>query len=223
MGLSSEPFFLLIIFMARKHFKQKQKQPCSRQHLQYGLCHCSCEIPKMRLETHLLPPINVVRREGNVFTGVSLSVTPQAMTGVPTWLGQDWDTPQERTWDQRPGKEPGTGVPNQKGPGTRDLEKSLGLAYPHMTLGQGYPQPGQDWGTHLAWTGVPPRLGLGYLPPPPPPPRQNNRVTTCYTVGGMVLAVTQEGLSCFKKSQIWSEQFSGVQVLRMRTVLQNYN
>ena len=38
----------------------------------------------------------------------------------------------ERTWDQRHGKEPGTGVCSQKGPGTRDLKKNLGLGYPRV-------------------------------------------------------------------------------------------
>ena len=71
---------------------------------------------------------------------------------------------------------------------------STGWGYP----GQGHP-PGQDR------TGVPPPpvLGLGYSPPPTlagsgvPPPhslprRQNNRASTCYTAGGMPLAVMQE-------------------------------
>ena len=43
---------------------------------------------------------------------------PLAGTGVP---------PREKTWDQRPGKKPGTGVPPWKGHGTRDLGKYLGL------------------------------------------------------------------------------------------------
>ena len=46
---------------------------------------------------------------------------------TPPWLGLVY--PWERTWDQRPGKEPGTGVPTQKGPGTIDLRKNMGLGY----------------------------------------------------------------------------------------------
>ena len=38
---------------------------------------------------------------------------------------QDWDSPLKRTWDQWPGKEPGTGVPSCKGPRTSDLGKNL--------------------------------------------------------------------------------------------------
>ena len=52
------------------------------------------------------------------------------------------------------------------------------LGYPW--LGPGYPP---------ATTGISHQLGLGYSPPPP---RQNSRACTCYAVGGMPLAVTQE-------------------------------
>ena len=46
------------------------------------------------------------------------------------------------------------------------------------------PQPGQDWGTPL--------------------PHQDSRVSTCYTAGGMTLAVTQEDfLVSFNKTVIY--------------------
>ena len=92
----------------------------------------------------------------------------------------------------------GTPVPN-RGRGT--LVPGGGYSCPGVLCqpGLGYPYPPLQ-----NRTGVPlARTGLGYSPPPSgqdrtgvpgytSPPNQINRVSTCYTVGGMPLAFTQE-------------------------------
>ena len=112
-----------------------------------------------------LPPTYVVRREDNVFTGVSLSVH-RGGTTVPGSFPGLWsqvlsgDTPV-----------PDRGYPclSWGYPSPSQVPPLLGLDYPH--LGLGYP-PGWDWGTPLH-------------------PR-DRRASTCYAAHSMPLAVRQE-------------------------------
>ena len=64
-----------------------------------------------------------------------LRSTPDTGPTTPPSYRPDWYPP-ERTWKPRPGKEPWTGYPSQKGPETRDLGKNLGLGYPPPPCGQ---------------------------------------------------------------------------------------
>ena len=68
-------------------------------------------------------------------------------------------------------------------------EWGMGVPPPPMSGLDGGTTPSRlDGGTPLSG------LGGGTTPPPPPPPirRQSSRVSTCYAVGGMPLAFTQE-------------------------------
>ena len=86
-------------------------------------------------------------------TPLGTGVPPCQDWGTPNWdwgtpSSQYWGTPSERSWDQRPGKEPGTGVSPGKSPGIRNLGNNLGLGY----------VPERNWTWDLD-------IGLGYLPP----------------------------------------------------------
>ena len=73
----------------------------------------------------------------------------------------------------------------------------LGQGVPTLDWGGGHPPWTWVGGTYLGW-GVPTLDGVGYNPPPPSklgnplPRRQNSIASTCYSVGGMPLAFTQE-------------------------------
>ena len=70
--------------------------------------------------------------------------------------------PPERTWDQRSGKEPGTGVPQGKDLGPETWERTWDWGIPHPGKGPGTRDQGKN-------------LGLGYTPSPPPPPVWTDR------------------------------------------------
>ena len=132
-------------------------------------------------------------REGNIYTWEWLSVhiagggtpsqvwlggphprsglggTPSQVGGVPPLTRSGWGIPPDLEW----------GTPRPK------------LGYPPGP-GTGYPPPPPGPGT-----GYPPRPETGYPPPDlgyPPP----STSSTWYMAGGMPLAFTQGGLSCFK-------------------------
>ena len=89
----------------------------------------------------------------------------------------------------------------------------MGVTY----LGRGVPT--LDGGRHLPWIGMVPTLGGGVVPGITPPPtqqagwgtplpigldrgtpwRQRSRASTCYAVGGMPLAFTQEDFLVYFK------------------------
>ena len=141
-----------------------------------------------------LPPAYIVRREGNVFTGVILSVhggrAPQSQV-LSLVYG---------TWSFSGGTHSQVlsgGVPQSQFWGTPALAGGM-----PPSLGQGYPH--WDWSTHQSGTGAPP-LRLGYtevspsrecVPPPTGYSPGDRRVNTYYTAGGMPSCGHAGGLSC---------------------------
>ena len=128
-------------------------------------------------------------RKGTVFIGVCLS----------TLVGGGLRTPsQVRTRG-------GTPIPSLDRGGTQDTPQTGG-GYPPSQYWMGYPQSGLDEGTPQIRTGCeylpPPHSGhdfMGYSPPsrpgmgyPSPIRRQSSKASTCYAVGRMPLAFTQE-------------------------------
>ena len=146
-----------------------------------------------------LPPAYVVRREGNVFTDVSLSVHTLGGTPVPGSFPGLWSqvlfgwVPQScPSWGGTPVLAgvvplswPGRIPQSQQGPKTGVPPRQDMTGVPPAGTGLWYPP---------VRTGVPPtRTGLPLTRTwVPIPPRQNSRASTCYATGGMRLAVTQE-------------------------------
>ena len=79
-------------------------------------------------------------------------VPPGQEWGIPPWSGlgyppdQDWGTAQKGSGTRDQGKNLGLGYP-QKGPGTRDLGKNLGLGTPRKDMGPETWERTWDWGT----------------------------------------------------------------------------
>ena len=88
---------------------------------------------------------------------------------------------------------------------------------PHLDMGRGTPTCSSIW----TWGRIPPAqtweggtpphldLGRGYPCPPPPIRRQSSIASTCYPVGGMPLAFTQEDfLVSLKDNKVFISHWS---------------